>query len=63
VSPNFELSKVKIVSVGPCESSPVQLGPNSVFNLEGRCSIQLSYGGNTISNANCRRAINFNSMI
>jgi hypothetical protein len=36
--PNFELLKMNDPSVGPREISRVQVGANSMFDLEGTCS-------------------------
>ena len=44
VGPEFDVPEVKNRSVGPSDSSPVQMGVDLMFDLEGRCSIQLSYG-------------------
>src|SRR5436190_7001402 len=52
LSPEFGVLEMRIALVGPCGSSPVQLGANSEFDLEGRCSIQLSYGRNLIIRTN-----------
>ena len=38
MSPESGISKVKNLSVGPCEFSPVHLGANCQFDLKGRCS-------------------------
>src|SRR6266568_6785330 len=44
MSPKIEVLKMKNTSAGPRESTPVHLGANCEFNLEGTCSIQLSHG-------------------
>ena len=44
ISPKTEKSKVEIRPVSIDDSSCVHLGQQVVDHLEGRCSIQLSYG-------------------
>lgn len=44
ISLKFEMRNVEKLSVGPRDSSSVHLRAKMVFELEGRCSIHLSYG-------------------